>query len=51
VPLARWQSRQWQVTVATGALEHSYRTAPHAQPPENFDGTFTSVPHLRRLMI
>ncbi len=34
-PPTRWQSRQWQLTIASGAAEHSYRTAPHAQPPAN----------------
>ncbi|MFT4508691.1 hypothetical protein [Caballeronia sp. 15711] len=34
-PLERWQSRQWQLSVATGAREHTYRIDPHAHPPEN----------------
>src|SRR5215510_9687931 len=33
LPVARWQSRQWQLAVITGSAEHSYRTAPHIQPP------------------
>jgi hypothetical protein len=40
-PLARWQSRQWQFSIATGAAEHSYLIAPHAQPPVNDSGTDT----------
>lgn len=34
-PLERWQSLQWQLRAAMGALPHSYRIEPHAQPPEN----------------
>jgi len=32
-PLARWQSRQWQLSEKSGATAHSYRMAPHAHPP------------------
>ena len=34
-PLERWQSRQWQLSIATGAPVHTYRIDPHAHPPKN----------------
>ena len=33
-PLERWQSVQWQLSMATGAVAQVKRTAPHAHPPE-----------------
>ena len=33
-PLERWQSRQWPLSIATGAREHAYRIAPQAHPPK-----------------
>ncbi len=40
-PLERWQSLQWQLSMATGALEQVKRTAPHAHPPDK--GSFTGM--------
>jgi hypothetical protein len=34
-PLERWQSRQWQLSIATGVRAHAYRIDPHIHPPEN----------------
>src|ERR1700722_5253432 len=33
-PLERWQSRQWQLSIATGERAHTKRIDPHAHPPE-----------------
>jgi hypothetical protein len=33
VPDARWQSRQWQMTLNSGSPPASYRMRPQAQPP------------------
>jgi hypothetical protein len=32
-PLKRWQPRHWQCAETIGSAAHSYRIAPHAQPP------------------
>ncbi|WP_246163495.1 hypothetical protein [Brasilonema sennae] len=42
LPVARWQSRQWQLPMTIGSAEHSSRIAPHRQPPVK--GTF--IPNL-----
>ena len=35
LPLARWQSRQWQFSIVTGSASALYRTAPQEQSPES----------------
>ncbi len=44
LPLASWQSRQWQLNERMGSAEHSYRTAPQAQPPLHTAGVIYCSP-------
>jgi len=49
LPLAIWQSRQWQLSIRSGGAEHSYRMAPQAQPPVNGISTLLAkaMPNVR----